>query len=290
MKKVFIAVLAIATMTSCSKETGVVENSGNGQIPVRLSAGVNNVVVTKAAINPGDNFDAQFVASTTLGNYTTSAWDTEAEITNNAVTLATPQYYPIDGSMIYMKGFAPAAQVTDGNIDYTLTGAEDIMVTGEVSGDKTNTTPVGFVFNHKLTQLKFKVIAENATYPTGVTVKGITVNGTKTATSLNLSNGNLTFSGAAVTLPVFTNGTYAVNTTGIAATEVLLVEPGATMTLDVVLNDGTNDIPFTAVPVTLTSVAGNSHLITLTFKNTTVTATATVAPWTDGATGDVEIG
>lgn len=292
MKKVFLAVLAIATMTSCSDETGTVDSLSSEPVAIRMNAGVGNVNVgVRSAVNPGDAFAAQFIASATSGAYATALWNIEASIaTNGTVTLNTPQYYPIDGATVFMKGFAPVGTVVTTAVAYTITGDEDIMITNELSGTRATVTPLAFTFDHLLTQLKFKVIAADNTYPAGVTLKEITVKDMQTAASLDLNSGNLTFSGVNSDLPVVTAGTYAINTTGSTITELLMVNPGAAITLDIVINDGTNDIPYTGVAVTgLTTVKGSSHLITITFKTTTVAATATVAPWTSGDEGDVEI-
>lgn len=290
MKKMFIVVFSVVAMVGCSNEKSVVEPTTDDQVAVRLSAGVNTSTInSRAVINPGDAFGAQFISSALASNYATTLWDTEADIAvSGAVTLTVPQYYPIDGSSIYMKGFAPAATVTNGNVEYTITGNEDVMVTGEVSGDK-RSSALNFTFDHLLTQLKFKVIAADANFPSGVTVKDVRVTNTQTAVSLNLNSGVLTFSGGVKSLDVFTGGNYAINATGVLINELLLVEPGKTqILLDVVINNGA-DITHSAIPVALTTVAGSSHLITLTFKNTAVTANAVVAPWTTGAEGGADI-
>lgn len=292
MKKVFLAVLAIAAMTSCSNENDVVDSSVSGPVAIQMNAGVGSVNVgVRSAVNPGDAFGAQFVASAQTGDYAATIWDTEAAIAaNGAVTLTTPQYYPIDGSVVYMKGFAPAGTATNGTVDYTITGDEDIMVTSEQSGTRTTAGALSFRFDHLLTQLKFKVKAADNTYPAGVTLKELTVAGMQNSASLNLNTGALTFSGATVALDVLKNGAYAINPTGTSITELLMVNPGAAITLDIVINDGTNDIPYTGITVGgLTTVKGSSHLITLTFNTTIVTAEAIVAPWTPGTEGDVEI-
>lgn len=206
------------------------------------------------------------------------------------MTLTPAQYYPIDGSTIYMTGFAPAATVTAGSVDYTIIGDEDIMVTNQLSGTKATANVLSFTFNHLLTQLKFKVVAADNSFPSGVTVKQISVTNTQTSAALNLNDGTLDFSGGANDLTAFSDGNYAINMTGVTANELLMVEPGtAQILLDVVVDDNGTARTYTGVVVTLATVKGSSHLITLTFKTTAVTANATVAPWETGAGGDAEI-
>ena len=81
-----------------------------------------------------------------------------------------------------MKGFAPQATINAGQVAYTISGKEDIMVTSEISGSRTDNTGKELTFNHLLTQLKFKLVAEDAdaiTYwgsITSITVKNVEKN------------------------------------------------------------------------------------------------------------------
>lgn len=293
MKKMFFAVLALATMVSCSKENGSTEPFGEAPVPVYMTGGIGNVVIgSKAVINPDDAFDAQFVASETSGDYSTVLWNPEAAVAagTGVITLDPLQYYPINGSTIYMRGFAPQATVAGGKVAYTVDGSNDIMLTEELSGSKATTTPLGFTFQHLLTQLKFKVMAADASFPSDITVTEIKVTNTQTAASLTLDDGSLVFSGGAKELTVFTGGSYPISTTAANISELVMVEPGTTqILLDVAVNENGISRSYPGVVVALATVQGNSHLITLTFKTSEVTAKATVAPWTNGAEGGAEL-
>lgn len=283
MKKMMIAMLAVAAMTSCSNENDGVQPDNGMPVEIKLSANVLNVQ-GRATVNPGDAFSAQFVASGTSVDYSSPLWNEEAVVAaGGAVALTSPQYYPINGSTVYMTGYAPKADTDAGAVEYVLTGQEDVMMTQQLSGSKATATALAFQFEHKLIQLKFKVIAGNG-FPVGLNVTEIKVNGTKTAASLALADGTLTFSGNAATVTAFTGKSYVINASGIEASDVVMVEPGAPITLDIRISD-TNSTVFRDIPVSLTTKAGSSHLITLTFENQEIQATATVAPWTPGDEG-----
>lgn len=283
MKKMMIAMLAVAAMTSCSNENDGVQPDNGMPVEVKLSANVLNVQ-GRAAVSPGDAFGAQFVASGTSADYSSPLWNEEAAVAaGGAVTLTSPQYYPIDGTTVYMTGYAPKATAAAGAVEYVLTGQEDVMMTRQLSGSKATAAALAFQFEHKLTQLKFKVKAGNS-FPAGINVTEIKVNGTKTTASLTLADGTLTFSGSVATVTAFTGKSYSVNASGTEASDVVMVEPGVTVSLDIKIDD-VNSTVFTNIPVSLTTVAGSSHLITLTFENQEIQATATVAPWTPGDEG-----
>lgn len=287
MKKMMIAMLAVAAMTSCSNENDGVQPDSGSPAEIKLSANVLNVLnaQTRAVVNAGDAFDARFAASATTADYSSPLWNEEAAVAAaGVVSLTNKQYYPVDGSDVYITGYAPKSTATDGAVSYTLTGQEDVMMTQQLSGSKATATALAFEFKHKLTQLKFKVMASSS-FPTGVTVTEIKVNGTKTAASLALKDGMLTFSGNAAPVMAFTGKSYAVTAAGTAATEVVMVEPAVPLTLDVTINDGSTTTVFSDVSITLTTKAGSSHLITLTFENQEIQATASVAPWEMGAEG-----
>lgn len=97
--------------------------------------------------------------------------------TNNGynINLSPRQFYAADGTNTRMRGWYPATGSWDGGSkrdDYTRTilwenvdGTQDIMVSNELEGNKTNVGINGhaklFTFKHKLTQLQLYVCAEN---------------------------------------------------------------------------------------------------------------------------------
>lgn len=181
---------------------------------------------------------------------------------------------------------------------FTLTGSEDVMHATPVTGSK-SVTPGTLVFNHVLTQIRFRIVDETGNF-SGETLNAITFNGVNTTSSLNLESGTLGSWGtpsdaisAGLSTPVTMTGTPA------AAQEVgspVMLQPGqASFSVKVVTSKGT----FGAVSIRPTSstdggsttessfAAGRSYLVTLLFRGLTQLAvTAAVTPWIMDGTGE----
>lgn len=302
MKKLMssmLAIAAMASMISCSTED-ILDEGGqidNGPVEIKLNAGVNEIT-TKAAIKPGDAFTAQVVAIKNDGTYADAPlWgnDTKGNIevaeTSGDVTFKTAQYYPADGSIIKMKGFAPQeTNIANGIVSYTITGAEDIMVSDEITASKTDKTDKILAFKHLLTQLQIEVVAadEGAATAWG-TITDITINAA-TKLDLDLSAGTI---GANASTPInadlklegFQEHTLTF-TADAAAKQVgtVMVLPSTTAyKLKITTDTKTTPQEITITPAT--TEASKAHVITLTFKGTQILATATAGEWTSGASG-----
>ena len=134
MKKFILSILAIAAMTSCTKTS---EDDVDPNAPVEIKLGGSITALSKAAVTD-NTFTAQVASSETTGNYATPLWSgTNAgkiTVSDGSVTFTQTEYYPNDGGTVYMKGFAPQAAINTGQVAYTISGEEDIMVTSEISG------------------------------------------------------------------------------------------------------------------------------------------------------------
>lgn len=304
MKKLMssmLAIAAMASMISCSTED-ILDEGGqidNGPVEIKLNAGVNEIT-TKAAIKPRDAFSAQVIAiAENATDYTTLLWGGDAKgninvaATSGDVTFDTPQYYPADGTVIKMKGFAPqSTTIADGIVSYEITGVEDIMVTSEVSASKSDKdTKKSLAFNHLLTQLQIKVKANDAAAATAWgTISKIEIEAVKTL-DLKLADGSIapkTNSTAEYfDLPEFPAAGHKLNFDALNAegTEVgtVMVLPRTTAYKLRITTDKASD---KEIEIDLKeTLASNAHVITLTFKGTQILATATAGEWTSGASG-----
>lgn len=308
MKKAFISMLALAALASCSSEEIVNEPVDNGQrVPINLRAGLVQVE-TKGAIEDLTEglSNVVFVKS---DNATAMDWSTATEYkatigTDGAVTFTGDKpYYSTDDNIqsyltaYYMDGKGTLT-IKDGNVaiaDADFTGQEDIMFADELSGSKNSPITAKVAFEHKLSQLKF-TFKKGDGYDDSKTVKGITVKGTHKPTALNLKTGKLTYASTTSSLTV-TDPTGTAVTEGGAdwAKTVLIeaVETGGTalaIKLDIELSDGTI-IPDVEVKSISEPGASQSHKVTLTFQQKSITANAEIAPWTPSdtnGTGTVE--
>lgn len=291
MKKFILSILAIAAMTSCTKTS---EDDVDPNAPVEIKLGGSITALSKAAVID-NTFTAQVASSETTGNYTTSLWSgTDAgkiNVSNGSVTFTQTEYYPNDGGTVYMKGFAPQATINAGQVAYTISGKEDIMVTSEISGSRTDNTGKELTFNHLLTQLKFKLVAEDAdaiTYWGSIT--SITVKDVEKDLVLNLNTGELT---AATTpnkgdLEVSEDFTSKALTTTAVENGYIMVLPSTTAyVLNIKTTENTQGVDVIISPVV--TVKGAAHEITLTFKRSEIASSAKTAPWATGDTGSGEV-
>ena len=294
MKKMIFSLLAMAAMVSCTT-TSEDEIDPNAPVEIKLNSGVT--ALSRAIVEEGTAFDAQVVATSTTANYTTLAWTSEnagniVVGTDKTITFNPVQYYPIDGSIIYMKGFAPRGTIANGKVNYTITGEEDIIITSEISGSKTDHSSKVLAFQHLLTQLKISVVAKDqASIDAWGNITSIEVKNATTTLTLDIKDGKIAASDSPTTANLsikgFTNP-LAITTTEKDAGYIMILPSTTAYTLIV---KTTNHIEGIETPITPeTTEASKAHKITLTFQRTTITPTATVGKWEDttGGAGTIE--
>ena len=315
MKRKWIVLLCAAAVAACSKDSYFESESGpSGTVPIELSAGMQAHQATKSPIE-GDKFPemtpAFFLTATQgTGDAAPTDWTSpyfSDQAVNSAAdgTLSWPegqkQCYPADKTQkLYFYAYTPrAASVTAGTqteaprINYTIDGGQDIMWTANTQGIKPDgavADPVQLTFSHRLMQVRFKVakdesfhIGEGETFA----VTSIKIKDTRVVATLDLGTGALVFPEAE---PKGTLTAYE-DPTGVAlgdeAAEVpgsVMFEPQTAFTCEVTAGGTT----YPDVRVTLSGegagTAGTGHTVTLTFKQGEISATATIAEWTDGGT------
>lgn len=319
MKKLMISMLAMAAMVSCTNEIENPEVPVNeGPVPVTLNAGINQVT-TKAIVEQSANISAIVYASATTNDYKTLAWTGEKagkiNITNGTtVAFEQTEYYPSNGNSIYMKAVypTPSAAPTNNIITYDIDGDMDIMMTSELSGSRKTGANASKTldFHHMLTQLKIKVIAEDEAAKTAWgTISSITVNKVNTSIQLDLSKAydgttdaalsstgskdkSITFKGlpADKSMAVITNQTTPADIAAAAtAMGYAMIQP-ATGNTEYELSITTSNSTDMKVNVTLAeSKASTSYDIVLTFKASSIAATATIGEWVSGTGTSTEV-
>lgn len=297
MKKMFIPVLALLGMVACTNENEPkIVNQSNEPVKVQLSAGIT--ATTRTVIDQTSSFTAQVIASNKTNDYSTLLWTGEnagnISIVNGNVTFEPEQNYPIDGSSIYMKAFAPRATVSNGVAQFTITGDEDILFTNaEINGSKTDHDGKILTLDHLLTQLKIQVKASDANaITTWGSITSIKVKDAATVLDLNVNNGELTANATPAKDNLSLKGTKAnqdLTLTAVDAGYIMLLPSTTAYTL---LIETSNKSEATEVPIsTATTVKGKIHTITLAFNAVDVSTTSKVNDWgVDGeaGTGTVE--
>lgn len=318
MKKFLVSSIAILVILCGCQKSARIKNDG-GLVPILL--GSKEVSATKAPVTTATTFTAQIVASTTDGDYSTEKMYKDA--LNNTLDKAadftipgeggvrtgtfvgdpTPVfYYPSNGSSIYVKGYSPEDVTTNvvragSTVAYIITGDEDIMACPTVVASKATTSAIALAFKHLLTQVNFKVKADDAaSITTWGKIKKIEILERPSHLNLDLSGTGTTEPtiAADVTSPTnidvvsYDNATgvdLTVDATALGDPKMILPIASGTWTIKVTAANGTQTIDASSIAL----AAGDSNTITLNFKSTGITVSCTVTDWTPVDKGSVNV-
>lgn len=298
--------LVAASLCACSKD----KESGplDGTADIVLSAGLPSASVqSKAAINSGDKFTpavAGWESSAAASYNTAPTWNTTtseitASTTAQAVTLTDGQVYNADKAVkTYMKAWYPQGTLTDGKVAFTADasykgdGTDDVLLAGEVVGDKSDRENKVLAFAHLTTQLKFVVKAgtglTSGTKLTKIELKNVDVPG-----GIDLATDALTGTTKETLSVPDIDGNLVIGTTaaGDAAGSPLMIVPpsGNTVTLKVTTSVAEFDNIVATIDTDTKFEAGKAYTITLTFGQKNIELSATLDEWTSGTgSGTVE--
>ena len=293
---------------SCSKEPVESFTGGDPTSPILPGAGVAVSVETRADLS-GVVSGTAFPANTTRvfsvvgysGTAAPTSWSSPyiANIAVNsgaggALSFATSQYYPANGNKVYFYAYSPVSGTysagsgsTAPTVAWTITGQQDIMaaqVTTGIAKAATGTqSQPAFAFTHKLKQVKFKVV-KDASFEDNIKLTSLKIIGVKTAATLKLNTGSVTWGSTTGDLTAYNNSTgQTITATAAVAGSAVMFEPGTSFKVRAVAGG----VTYADVTVTLSSLnaggsAGLSHEITLTFKQREITPSASISSWTDG--------
>lgn len=286
MKKLMFAVIACAmALSGCSSEddcTTVNPQPEENATEIKLNAGILGVA-TRAPVSTNDNITASFVASTTDGDYTTNAWNSTVTFVasptpTSALSFSPARYYPVNSSTIYIKGYYPAGTLAGKSVTLAADGTEDVMITAQASGTKATATLLSFIFNHLLTQLQFKFVSGTGYPASGVNVTSLVIKQQKAPATLDLNTATMTYTTKDLTL----SGTFPITTAGATVSNYPMVKSGEALSVVVTTSDG---VTYPETTISITTEAGKSHLITLTFTPKEITAAISVTAWQVGGQG-----
>lgn len=298
MKKLMISMLAMAAMVSCSSE-GILDNEepviSGGLVPIEMTAAIGNLT-TKGAI--GQDASGNLTAPLTNVSFiradgATPDWTAGDIITGVSIgtdgKITFPednkQYYPKDGSKANLFGYYPVPKSTDGNIlKWEINGTQDIIISSALSGDKKTTGDLEIPFTHKLTQLKFNILAVDAV--SGEKLKHIKVKNLKTHAQYDPTAASDQFSFDGAESDLTTEG--AIQDTDISTTGIeggtLLIEPAASakqFSIEVVTITSGVEKTYSGT-VEIGAAQNTSYDVKLSISQQEVTGKATVSQWQDG--------
>ena len=222
---------------------------------------------------------------------------------NTALTFEPEQTYLAEEGESVLIGYYPRKELSGttnpASVTYTITGDEDIMVTGVQTGslvDKFET----FTFSHLLTQLQFKCVGSAGAISKWTAVASIKVKNVATGLKLSLdktSGAKLTVTGMADQTLTVKNCPSTVSALDAETPPIgyLMLYPTTNMgTVSASINlevKGTYDGSARTLNVTVSNIgegvkAGYSHLITLTFtEDGKIAVESGIAPWQPGNNG-----
>lgn len=330
MKTLVLSMISIAAtlaaMTACTSEGDPIdEGTKDTPVEIKMSAGVLNIVTkSDGPINGLTSAitDVTFLSQeSTTGQGATIDWTGvtsnthEASIATTGVitfTEATKPYYSSDvNTYTYLIGYHPNSGTfsnVDGSVTFNITGKQDIMYAPVVNGNKeTNKAAkdedklLQPKFKHLLAQLKIEVIGDAAAATAWGEIKSISLKEAKTELKLNVKTGALSEGAAAaqsIKLIRENETPMTIHTTATPAGYSMVLPRTAQYSLVIVTDKVTSREVAINIPADNTAPAraanetraGEAYTITLTFKASEISATATVDNWTDvtGGTGTVD--
>lgn len=319
----------VAAMTACTSESDEIDNVVEAPTEIKMSAGILNIETRSDGpieALTADVKDVNFVKVDLVGGDIKDnavTWGTdpsqhEAEIakTSGDITFKETPYYSSDSKEFsYLIGYHPktGGTLASNEVSYTIDGNMDIMLSTVVKGNKANKAPLTPSFSHKLAQLIIKITGDSGNPLTADkdaaaaaaawgTISNIVVKSVPTNLKLDLSTGLLSAADATTTdLEITKKGSATAYPTISKSIEeagycMLLPQETAkayvlTITTDKAERDVTVKIPAGGSRLENTTKAGESYIITLTFKANEIAATAAIDGWAEGSTagaGDVD--
>lgn len=275
-------------------------------VPVLLSAGIapgNIEAETRTVVNGGSETTEEVTLSFALANdnnasgtadysaYGAAFTATRASATGATATsltnVSTPLYYLANGRQSKITGWYPAGSYTPGasaKVEWTLTGAEDVMTATAQAGTKNNAMPA-LAFQHKLAQMQvYAYAADNGAKTLWGNITGVTLTGQNNMCTYSLADdgaGTVSFdSGNAASFTVSSVSTaLGIGKNNATLLGVVMIEPKTTpvsLNLDVSTASGGK----VAVQISQQEYpAGTACKVTLILNKTDILPSAIINKW-----------
>lgn len=309
MKKLMSSMLVMAAMTSmisCSTEdvldNKTPDNANNGLVPIKMTAAIGHIT-TKGAINQDEITGA---LKENLTNVSFLRWDaTNAEVTEADWTTLNPflsatikqdgnisfdetQYYKNDGLASYLFGVYPSngATITENSqLQWTLDGTKDIIISDVQHGDKKTTEALPFKFEHKLTLFKFYVKLPTGSTATGEKLSSITVKNQNSTAIYDPTTKTFTFSDPTQDMTTDNPSKDEITTAGISGGSLLVdpikTEGGREFEVEVATTKDATTKKY-AGKITIGAKINTAYDVQLVISQQAVTGQATIGYWTPG--------
>ena len=215
------------------------------------------------------------------------------------IAFTTKQYYltRTTNNNTKLIGWYPQQPLSADNITFTIDGDTDIMLSNELTGNKTDkfgTDTRIFAFTHLLTQIQVKAYANDHTVYGKILSIALKDQNTKCLITLpGTSSGDIDFNTPTATFPIIEkriNGTAIDYSSGVVLPNVaanaiecgyaMIAPRGSADQLTLVIeteNDGSKEVTLPAMDLE----AGKAYIVTLKFTHIGVTFMVNVTDWVD---------
>lgn len=331
--KLSLALLTMLIAAGCSEsDQSNLPDSPVNAVPIRIGQSVS--AVSRAVAEDGVNVTATILR---CDGDTPSDWSKFTKVDKNKINESTKQledrasvsaasftvgaakeislnqvlYYHTDNSTnSFVAGVSPAGQVANTGTVVAFSqkdGTQDVMYAPAITvGNGGAAAPsCDLKFTHQTTQLNFdikldKVSGGGEWNGKRIALKSIAVQEVAVPQSVDVANGNVTWSSATtLAVPGITETVIAETATAVG--NPFMIKESTQVLLDVTITiDGAekffNNVRVVNGNSDLATTIGKSHKITLTIKEpasaedaVSITTTATVTPWVVGDSGTAEL-
>lgn len=325
------ALAAAVGLTSCNQNN----NGGDDSLEILLSSGVSvstKTPSTKAPLETGQTYTtyvAGWESATGFDATAQTTWISTADVQvspdvlpialnparqyNAAAATLTHivGWYPLGTNLVEGTVTAGTAQLTGGLIEFATDGAatadKDVVYAGHISGSRANkiidqAADNELIFQHKTTQVKFKVTVVEAGL-TGVELTSLTLKNAKGPVSLNLADGTMTWNTDPQEFDVL-DGAYVVDEKVVNATsdqldvigEALMVSPVAnntTLAIDAQVSINGTPLPAIEDRLLVTPTGefeeGTAYTFLLRISQNGISVKGQIEPWTEEEGTDVDL-
>lgn len=277
MKRIFSALLAVATLFAGCTKSDVDETGLDGKIQLKLTSSIAPTRATDIAFEDGDLVGLYI----TKGDQTLNANEKMTAYASGVLEAATPLYYPEDGAPIDLFAYYPYVENPTVPAVWTIPAAQDEieltdydLCSGAVAGVRPSTKAVPVIFNHLMSKVTVDLTVSGAgvtdEQKEAVKVKLLAA----VSATVNAQTGEVTEVADPVEITLAENNTALVVPQNIAKDTKIAVIETANGPLDVMIG---KDVTFEA---------GKNNILKLSLtinEYMSVNVTCTIADWNTGS-------
>ncbi|WP_321332391.1 fimbrillin family protein [uncultured Bacteroides sp.] len=306
MKKMILVPLSILLLAGCSSDNEPQSGTTTDPVEIKLTGGIQSITATtrgdgvisgtlpasELSISLARN-NALNIDATTYQDYKNLSSSLAATIsTAGAITITPTEYYLTNSYSTKLVGWYPSTgtftEQTDApaTVTFALDGSTDVMLSNEVVGSKSSPSPA-MTFAHLLTQIQIKAYAESPAAQTlwGNITAAIKIKSQEPTCTVTLPAA-IDFSGTAADVPmsIVPNALSADSESPTDCGYAMIPPATASTQLQIEVTTATGGTITLNLPLQAYN-ASHAYTITLLFRSTNVTPSASMTDWTSETVG-----